>query len=61
MIGFPHRSQPAIASDRHGPGQWQDLKRDWQRWSRAERLAVEFAFGLALICGAVALASVSIL
>lgn len=39
MAGFLHRSQVTLAA--RTPGQWQDLKRDWQRWSRGERVAAE--------------------
>ena len=49
---FHHHSQTAAAtSPRHAaPGSWTDLKRDWHRWSRAERIAAE-CFGIAVLVG----------
>ncbi len=49
------------AGEQHGaPGQWTDLKRDWQRWSRAERIAAECMLAMLVVGGtvvAVAIAS----
>ena len=62
MSRFLNRSHPASAvSPAHaGPDPWHDLKRDWRRWSRAERLAAECALGLIVICGAAALAATTL-
>ena len=56
------RSHPAaVLSPRTAaPGSWHDLKRDWHRWSRAERIAAEFLLGALLLGGALALAAMPI-
>lgn len=49
------------AGDRHGaPGQWTDLKRDWQRWSRTERIVAECVLATVLIGGSLAAAVTSL-
>lgn len=53
MAGFLHRSQAAIAA--RTPDQWHDLKRDWQRWSRTERVAAECFLAVVAIGAAYAL------
>jgi len=35
-----------LSSRRKSPSPWRDMRRDWQRWSRLERLtAGAFSFG----------------
>lgn len=58
MAGFLHRSQATIAAARPtAPDQWHDLKRDWQRWSRFERLAAECLLAVLVLGAAYALMS----
>ena len=54
MAGFHHPSQTAIAAGHRSaaPDSWHDLKRDWQRWSRGERVAAECLLGLIVAAGA---------
>ncbi len=60
MDGISQRPQTAIdAAAPHAPSSWHDLKRDWQRWSRAERIAAECTLALVLVTAAVALTSLS--
>jgi len=51
------RSSAAPPARQNPPGSWRDLKRDWQRWSRAERIAAECFLALLLMGSALALAS----
>jgi len=37
--------QSAVAK----PSEWNDLKRDWQRWSQTERFVTEWLAGLAML------------
>jgi hypothetical protein len=46
----------AVAIPRRTPSPWRDLKRDWQRWSPAERLATQCLTGVALAIWALTLA-----
>ncbi len=62
MASLLNRSHSAAAASpvHAAPDSWHDLKRDWCRWSRAERIAAECALGLIVICGAVALAATTL-
>ena len=55
---FNSPQTPALVGDHrhHAPGSWHDLKRDWQRWSRTERVAAECACAALVIGGALMLA-----
>lgn len=58
MAEISQRPHAAIdTSMPHAPNSWHDLRRDWQRWSRAERIVAECALGLVLVTAAVALSS----
>ena len=63
MQGFLHRSQIAAIAIRarpSTPGGWQDLKRDWHRWSRPERIAAECFLAAMLVVVAFTLTIVHI-
>lgn len=63
MLDILHsRSHVAAATSprRAAPGSWTDLKRDWHRWSRAERIAAE-CFGIAVVVGGALVAAISTL
>jgi hypothetical protein len=58
MRNFEQSPPAAVLSPRAAaPGSWQDLKRDWQRWSRAERIAAEILLGAMLLGAVLSLAS----
>lgn len=60
MAGIPQSPHPAMqTAATHAPGAWHDLKRDWQRWSRAERIAAECALGVMLVTAAATLVSLT--
>ena len=63
MQGFLHRSQTAaiaVPARPAAPGGWQDLKRDWLRWSRLERIAAECFLAAMLVVVAFTLTIVHI-
>ena len=58
----PHQTGAAIAAHpryrAHDP--WHDLKRDWHRWSRGERLVAECFLAAVLFGATLVLATVSL-
>ena len=55
MYGNLPRSVAAPPAWQSTPGPWRDLKRDWLRWSKSERIAIECFLGLVLAGGLVLL------
>lgn len=49
-MGQSHQNVPSF-------GAWRDLQRDWQRWSRAERLIAECIGGALMLAGALIFAA----
>jgi hypothetical protein len=56
MAGIPQHAHSAVPAT---PSAWHDLKRDWQRWSHAERIAAECALAFMLVSAAAALSSLA--
>jgi hypothetical protein len=56
MAGIPQHVHSAVPAT---PSAWHDLKRDWQRWSSAERLAAECALAFMLVTAAAALSTLA--
>lgn len=50
----------AAAHPHHDASAWNDLKRDWHRWSRGERLVAECFLGAVLFGATLILATVSL-
>jgi len=48
------RSQTQTLAIPAAPSEWRDLKRDWQRWSKRERLAARLALAGLAVGGALA-------
>lgn len=56
-IHRPSRAVAIAAGSRHVPGPWRDLKRDWQRWTPAERFTTECLMGVAIVVWGLTLAA----
>ena len=56
----PHHTGAAIAVPHHAASPWHDLKRDWHRWSRSERLVAECFLAAVLFGATLVLATVSL-
>ena len=58
----PHQNGAAIAvpHPHHAATPWHDLKRDWHRWSRGERLVAECFLAAVLFGATLVLATVSL-
>lgn len=58
----PHQNGAALAGGHahRAPNSWDDLKRDWHRWSRSERLVAECFLAAVLFGATLVLAMVSL-
>ena len=58
----PGQSGAVIARSpvHHTPDPWHDLKRDWDRWSRSERLVAECFLAAVLFGATLVLATISL-
>lgn len=57
----PHNAAAFAAHPHEAAGGWHDLKRDWHRWSRGERLVAECFLAVVLFAATLVLATVSLL